>query len=203
MSRQTLQHLVDKRKWEVVLPCDGIQLSVVYAHPPSCMNSRRDHLIIRILHHCNSTLLWHHMNRAHPLAVGNRKDHSNIFKLQNLVSDHLFHCRVKSLCASLCGFISSSINILCMHIAGLIPLMSAMLHPMASLYFFNTCASFPYSSSDKSAAIITGSVSSSPKKMYFKCSGSGFNSNSGAFMIEGRSLEVDAGKLSNFGRYIL
>src|SRR3954468_8446227 len=78
MPRQTLQHLVDERKWEVVLPCGGIQLSVVYAHPPSCMNSSRNHLIIRILDHCNSTLLWHNMYGTYPLAVGDWKDYSHI-----------------------------------------------------------------------------------------------------------------------------
>ena len=133
--------------------------------------------------------------------IGKITPTSRSFKISFLTTS--FIAGLSLLCASLCGFTSSSINILCMHIAGLIPLMSAILHPMASLYFFNTCVSFPSSSSDKSAAIITGSVSASPKKMYFKCSGSGFNSNFGASMIEGRSLDVDAGKLSNLGRYIL
>ncbi|CAL8152355.1 unnamed protein product [Prunus armeniaca] len=73
--------------------------------------------------------------------------------------------------------------------------MSAMVHPKAVLYSFKTHKSFSSSMTVKSEAMITGSVSDSPKKAYFKCSGDGLSSSFGGFSTEGKigALGVPSG----------
>ena len=66
-----------------------------------------------------------------------------------------------------------------MQIKGLIPLISAIVHPIAVLRVLNISNSlFSYSNS-KEEDIITGKVSSPPKNAYLRYDGKGFNSSLG------------------------
>lgn len=83
------------------------------------------------------------------------------------------------------GLWLSSINILCMHNEGLIPLRSKIVHPKAYFLDLKTRNSLSSCSSDKEAFIITGKVAFSPKSPYLRCRGCGFSSKTSACMLGG------------------
>ena len=72
-----------------------------------------------------------------------------------------------------------SIKILCVHIEGLIPLMSEMVQPKAFLFSHKILSNISSSTSLKDLLIITGKVESWPKKVYLKFDGSGLSSSLG------------------------
>jgi len=88
----------------------------------------------------------------------------------------------------LVGFVLSSNSMWCIHIEGLMPLMSAKVHPMVVLWSHNNFTSFSSCVFVKPVAMITGSVLLSPMNTYFKLSGKGFNFNLGACKIDGKSF---------------
>ena len=80
---------------------------------------------------------------------------------------------------------------------GLIPLISAKVHPIAVLFLFNTSTNLLSCSLSNLEDTIAGSVSSSPRYTYFKWSGSGLSSKVGAFSTDGNILVVEAGRPMN------
>ena len=102
------------------------------------------------------------------------------------------------LCLSLTGAASACRRILCMQIDGLIPLMSATVHPNAALHSFNTCRSFSSCSWSSRAEMITGSVLSGPRNAYFRVSGSCFNIREGGSSTEGlaRGCSAEIGRVT-------
>ena len=92
------------------------------------------------------------------------------------------------LCIFLIGFALSFNSMWCIHIEGLMPLISAKVHPMAVLWSHNNFTSFSSFTLVKHVAMITGSVLVSPMNTYFKLSGKGFNYNSRACKIDGKSF---------------
>ena len=85
-----------------------------------------------------------------------------------------------------------------MHVEGLIPLISAIVHPRAVTFCLRTCTSFSSCSFDSLLEMMTGKVSFSPRKAYFKCSGSCLSSITGACYTEGRSFSLS--RVSRVGR---
>ena len=79
-------------------------------------------------------------------------------------------------CESLLGVASSFKCIRCCIIAGLIPLISLMVHPIASFSFLKTDIKISSYSPVKCDAIMAGRVSFSPKFAYLRCSDKAFNS---------------------------
>ena len=88
-------------------------------------------------------------------------------------------------CGSLLGDASSFKCIWCCIISELIPLMSLMVHPIASFSFLKTDIKHSSCFLDKWDAIMTGRVSFSPKYAYLRCSGKAFNSQKGKDSLEG------------------
>ena len=66
--------------------------------------------------------------------------------------------RLSRLCGCLTSFASSSNNILCMYVDGLIPRMSANVHPIAFLCFFRTCNNLCSCSAVREVEMMTGSL---------------------------------------------
>jgi hypothetical protein len=64
MLCQVLHHLINERKWEMILPSGGIQLTVVYTYSPSKMNTSWHQLTFLVLYYRQSNPLWHNMNRS-------------------------------------------------------------------------------------------------------------------------------------------
>lgn len=62
-----------------------------------------------------------------------------------------------------------------MHIVGLIPFKSPMVHPITLLYFFSTCINFSSSFSCNPKLIISGQLFSTSRKTYFRFSSNCFN----------------------------
>lgn len=91
------------------------------------------------------------------------------------------------LCGSHDGLALSSKWILCMTTEGLIPLMSSIDHPIASLCSFRTSSSFHSRASSRSEPMITGKDSEGPRNSYLRVSGSSFMSNLGGSTTEGDS----------------
>ena len=75
------------------------------------------------------------------------------------------------------GLWESSINILCMQIAGLIPFISEIDQAKAEEYLFRTVISLLSSSWFNEDEIMTGFVESSPKKAYRRWLGSCLRTN--------------------------
>ncbi|KAM1480629.1 hypothetical protein ACFX2I_027754 [Malus domestica] len=96
-------------------------------------------------------------------------------------------------CAYLDGLAPSSKSIQCMHVVGLIPLISANVHPMAVLYSRSTLTNLSSSCAVSEEEMITGSVSCSPKNTYFKWLGNGLSSREGGWITEGSNLLVEMG----------
>ena len=74
------------------------------------------------------------------------------------------------------------------------PLMSAMVQPMADLWSLKTHNNLPYCSSFNAAKITIGKVSPVPKYAYLKPFGSGLSSSCGSLhlkaLVSSQSLEV-------------
>ena len=98
------------------------------------------------------------------------------------------------LCISLVGFALSSNNMWCIHLEGLMPLMSAKVHPVVVLCSHNNFTSFSSCALVKPFAMITWSVLLSPMNTYFKLSGKCFNSILGAYKIDGKSFLCESTK---------
>jgi hypothetical protein len=62
---------------------------VIYAHPPFRGNSLWDQLIFTILNDRPSSLFWHYLNGAHPLAMRHGIDYTEVQKLENFFLDNL------------------------------------------------------------------------------------------------------------------
>ena len=88
---------------------------------------------------------------------------------------------------------------MCVQIKGLIPFMSAIVHPIAFLCIFRVCNNLPSWSVSSLEEIITGKVSFSPKKEYLRSDGNGFNSSLGGWTLDGTGLFVRGGSSSGFG----
>ncbi|KAM1000296.1 hypothetical protein ACFX2A_007060 [Malus domestica] len=69
--------------------------------------------------------------------------------------------------------------------------MSANVHPMAVLYSLNTLTNFASSCAVSVDEMMTGKVSWSPKKTYFKWLGNGLSSKDGRCITEGSILLVE------------
>ena len=63
-----------------------------------------------------------------------------------------------------------------MQIKGLIPLIYAIVHPIAVLWVLKIFNSLFSCSDSKEEDMITGKVSSTPRNSYLRCDGKGFNS---------------------------
>ncbi|KAJ0770565.1 hypothetical protein HanPI659440_Chr07g0259091 [Helianthus annuus] len=89
--------------------------------------------------------------------------------------------------------------ILCMTIDGLIPLRSAIVHPIALLFSFKTSNNACSWANSKLEAIMTGKVSLSPKNTYFKWLGKSLSSNFGGSSSGGLVPEsISTGRPSNW-----
>ena len=75
--------------------------------------------------------------------------------------------------------------ILCMHVAGLIPFKSAIVHPIAPLYLESTFSNASSCGPVKSLEIITGKLSLEPKKEYLRCEGRVLSSRVGGLSKDG------------------
>lgn len=106
--------------------------------------------------------------------------------------------KFRYLYACLFGLLSSSSSILCIHIAGDIPLISAIVHSTTFLCSRSTLINLSSSVLLNLSKIITERVSPSPKYIYFSYSGSGFHYSLGAYKIEGGSFMREIGR-SIFG----
>ncbi|KAM2593858.1 hypothetical protein TB1_042953 [Malus domestica] len=78
-----------------------------------------------------------------------------------------------------------------MQVVGLIPLISANVHPMAVLYSRRTLTNLSSSCAVSEEEMMTGSVSCSPKNTYFKWLGNGLSSRNGGWITEGSNLLVE------------
>ena len=72
-----------------------------------------------------------------------------------------------------------------MQSTGLIPLISAMVHPIASLCSFRIPNNLPFGSRSRDEEIIIGRVSDSPKHAYSRVSGSILSFNFGGVSADG------------------
>ena len=72
-----------------------------------------------------------------------------------------------------------------MQSTGLIPLISAMVHPIASLCSFRIPNNLPFCSRSREEEMIIGRVSDSPKNAYSRVSGSALSSNFGGVSVDG------------------
>ena len=88
-----------------------------------------------------------------------------------------------------------------MQIKGLIPLISAIVHPIAVLWVLNISNNLFSCSDSKEEDMITGKVSSTPKNAYLICDGKGFNSSLGGLSSEGNTLSSIGGNGSNLGAH--
>ncbi|KAJ0918234.1 hypothetical protein HanRHA438_Chr05g0215421 [Helianthus annuus] len=85
-----------------------------------------------------------------------------------------------------------------MTIDGLIPLRLAIVHPIAPLFSFKTSNKARSCAISKLEAIMTGRVSLSPRKAYFKRPSKSLSSNLGGSSNDGLVPEsISTGKLSN------
>ncbi|KAM1274297.1 hypothetical protein ACFX2H_024096 [Malus domestica] len=75
----------------------------------------------------------------------------------------------------------------CRQVVGLIPL-SANVHPIAVLYSLSTLTNLSSSCAVSVLEMMTGNVSSSPKKTYFKWLGNGLSSSVSGCTTEGSNL---------------
>ena len=90
-------------------------------------------------------------------------------------------------CGSRLGFASLIRWMRCCIIDGLIPWMSAMVQPMASLFFLNTVRRSSSCFTVNGEAMITGKSSFSPKYLYLRWLGIAFSSEEGIYSVEGCS----------------
>ena len=88
-----------------------------------------------------------------------------------------------------------------MQIKELIPLISAIVHPMAVLWVPNISKSLFSYSDLKREDMIIGKVSSTLRNAYLRCDGKGFNSSLGGFCFEGNTLSSIGGNVSNLGAH--
>ena len=97
-------------------------------------------------------------------------------------------------CCYLTGLKSSSKSIRCMHMEGFIPGRSTSVHPMAFLRPFKTCSNLSSCSSERMLDMMTGSFWGSSKYAYLRCSGNGFRSKEGGWMVEGKGRKIGRSK---------
>jgi len=98
-------------------------------------------------------------------------------------------------CGSFLGVASSFKYIRSYTIAGLIPLMSLMVHPIASFSFLKTDINLSSCSPVKWDAIMIERVLFSPKYAYLRCSSKAFNSKGGTHR---RSLQIQFQELTQW-----
>ena len=68
-TRQTVQHLIDKGQRVVVLPCSGVQSSIIDAHSPRILYSLGDHFTIILFNHSDARFLGNNLDRlTHSLS---------------------------------------------------------------------------------------------------------------------------------------
>ena len=77
-----------------------------------------------------------------------------------------------------------------MQIKGLIPLISAIVHPRAVRWVVNISKSLCSWSNSKDEDMIIRNVSSTLKNAYLRCDGKGFNSSLGGLSSEGNALSL-------------
>lgn len=99
-------------------------------------------------------------------------------------------------CIFLNGLAFSSNYILHVHIEGLIPLISATVHPIASLYSLRVSTNLASWSWSNCEEITTGNVSTRPKNAYFSSDGRGFNYSFGVWTLDGRGTTSREGNFS-------
>ena len=73
------------------------------------------------------------------------------------------------------------------------PLISAIVHPIAVLWVLNISNNLFSCFDSKEEDMITGKVSSNPKNAYFRCDGKGFNSSLGGLSYEGNTMSSIGG----------
>ena len=56
VTRQSIQHFVNKQKWEMILPCSLVELYIVYANSLTRYRSIREEIIVLTLHHYHATV---------------------------------------------------------------------------------------------------------------------------------------------------
>ena len=98
------------------------------------------------------------------------------------------------------GSCSASIRMRWEHRDELIPLMSANVQPIASLYFISTLNNLSSFSNDNSDEMMIGKVDDSPRNAYQRWEGSCFSSSTGGFWIYGK---VRLGPVPSSSKYFL
>ena len=65
----SLQHLINKWQWKMILLCHSIQFSIINTHPPTWGEACSNFFSLFILDHRDPWLLWYHLSRTHPRAI--------------------------------------------------------------------------------------------------------------------------------------
>ena len=140
--------------------------------------THRNKFIPFIRYHNHPTLLRYEPNMTHPTVVCNRINDPNFQPLYDLFCNYFLNKREFNLLwCSILVLLSGMSWILWEQIPGEIPIIFAIVHPMAHSNLFNsvtkhfTCGNLKYTS------VITGKVSSLPRSTYLKCSGTTLSSN--------------------------
>ena len=75
----------------MILLRGGVELSVICAYPPSRDGSLRDKIIFVVFNDLHASLLWHNLDRTHPLTVRHEIDYPGVQELLDLHLDNLSH----------------------------------------------------------------------------------------------------------------
>ena len=94
VPRQSLQHLINKGKGEMIFPGGLIQFAIINPHAPPGNSPRGDKLVALILNDGHTTLFWNHLDWAHPFTIGDRIDDPCVKEFDNLFLNNLLHIRI-------------------------------------------------------------------------------------------------------------